>query len=774
MDSATKTTTTKTPATKRARKPKDATPFGAALAAVRSVERRLSKINAAHDAAQQAEMTARDERPLVPYPDTLVVHHPSITMVIGAKSVATEAFDTTLWSAKSILEKFKGDEVAAGPMLRALAEHNAAQAALDEESGYADIRAADEKISREWTEAYHAVLDATLALMKVPTRDPGEMAIKKRYAKRWGDADEDMIDFLAAMLQAALDAAAPDNAPPPAPPPLPRATNADPTVSAYLEARRIMGEYAHDLSEHDADDMAPATEMLATSPADLTGVAVRLGRIIGEAWLHRAGDWDCTLCLHKREEVVPPTSQELCAAAEGQNGGSDAPFRALAFLHLGVERLAARSPTLTPDDSTARVLAHQSALVAAKTEYEGLPPSHTMEDEDRVGAKLDAAEIGIRSEPCTSSASAVVKLEAVLEGVTTGAMGDDDATLRQVIDYLRGRVVHPDAELLALGEELERRWMAERLRDQDGVTDAELEAVVEHTGEIAHRIHAITPHTLDGFRVRARAVAWHGHAFDERFSFSVGSEDPSTDTGQAARLVNALIDYPQASPPAEGGATCETLAPIEFEALTSEQAAPPTDENWARYTAEALFALKAAAKILTKSKAELAQFIDGLGETDNREPLVIPMYDMLHHYDEFFEACRTNVRRAAARILVSVSQIVVDEDALAAAQPEDKEPPPGPFDPSAAKARLSAAGVEVWPGVGWKFPHGLSPEGQQAIASLTPEERDAVIDHGAGEAMQDAIRSAREFVEAHPGEGWVLSTDIEETPAVQRASGRAA
>lgn len=96
----------------------------------------------------------------------------------------------------------------------------------------------------------------------------------------------------------------------------------------------------------------------------------------------------------------------------------------------------------------------------------------------------------------------------------------------------------PDAELMRLGADLEVRWAAEAALNDTTHSDEEFEAAVEHTGEIAHRIHAFAPTTLEGFRVSARAVAWHAGAFDR--TIAEDHTAASSFSLQAARLIDAL------------------------------------------------------------------------------------------------------------------------------------------------------------------------------------------------------------------------------------------
>ena len=66
-----------------------------------------------------------------------------------------------------------------------------------------------------------------------------------------------------------------------------------------------------------------------------------------------------------------------------------------------------------------------------------------------------------------------------------------------------GPARHGDAELIALGAELDRLWALET-----GDTDEGLDAATDRTGAIALAIESISPTTVEGLRVKARAAVW--------------------------------------------------------------------------------------------------------------------------------------------------------------------------------------------------------------------------------------------------------------------------
>jgi hypothetical protein len=117
------------------------------------------------------------------------------------------------------------------------------------------------------------------------------------------------------------------------------------------------------------------------------------------------------------------------------------------------------------------------------------------------------------------------------------------------------------------------------------------------------------------------------------------------------------------------------------------------------------------------------------------------------------KACAINIEAADARMMIGAAAFAngepVDEDTLANARPEEKEPAAGPFDVVAATERLRDVGVLVWPGCGFHFPHGLSREGEQVLADYTEDEKTAIIDHAVAEQLRQTIREGLERAEAH-------------------------
>jgi hypothetical protein len=90
-----------------------------------------------------------------------------------------------------------------------------------------------------------------------------------------------------------------------------------------------------------------------------------------------------------------------------------------------------------------------------------------------------------------------------------------------------------DAALIALGRELEAAWAQEREANDNG-SDRDIEATCEATGAVVDRIEAIPARTLEGFKVKARAVSWCHCGDFEGFG-------TTTDERIAARIIRDLL-----------------------------------------------------------------------------------------------------------------------------------------------------------------------------------------------------------------------------------------
>lgn len=98
---------------------------------------------------------------------------------------------------------------------------------------------------------------------------------------------------------------------------------------------------------------------------------------------------------------------------------------------------------------------------------------------------------------------------------------------------------HPDAELLALGAEFERRWAEQRAYPIEA-GDGGYDALTARTDEVSERIRRIRATTIEGLRVKARVVLeCQSDEQDVPVEFTDGGR--LCDTGVAASIVNDLL-----------------------------------------------------------------------------------------------------------------------------------------------------------------------------------------------------------------------------------------
>lgn len=102
---------------------------------------------------------------------------------------------------------------------------------------------------------------------------------------------------------------------------------------------------------------------------------------------------------------------------------------------------------------------------------------------------------------------------------------------------------HPDAALLLLGEELETRWAllnlvaAKSMITRDKADDAAFDEAFAATSAIVDMIEQHPVRTLDGLRVKARAVLW---CQGDEIVDLIQDQD-TTDVRIASSIVNALL-----------------------------------------------------------------------------------------------------------------------------------------------------------------------------------------------------------------------------------------
>lgn len=126
------------------------------------------------------------------------------------------------------------------------------------------------------------------------------------------------------------------------------------SLDSHLAHHGDVGACCHGDRLSEAEDA-----LLSTAPTGLSGISARLGAIIGFAWSGPHGDWDCPLCPEKRAKTLaaisPPKAGDLYNAEDDDR--DDALFRALAFLHQGIDRLPGAAAAVSPS--------HQSQSAAA-------------------------------------------------------------------------------------------------------------------------------------------------------------------------------------------------------------------------------------------------------------------------------------------------------------------------------------------------------------------------------------------------------------------------
>ena len=95
---------------------------------------------------------------------------------------------------------------------------------------------------------------------------------------------------------------------------------------------------------------------------------------------------------------------------------------------------------------------------------------------------------------------------------------------------------HPDAALLALGAELDARWAEEKLHDNGDINL--WEAAYDRCQDTVAMIEDTPATTLDGLKVKARAVAWC-HSGDEKVDLIVDQD--TRDLRLANQIINKLL-----------------------------------------------------------------------------------------------------------------------------------------------------------------------------------------------------------------------------------------
>lgn len=104
---------------------------------------------------------------------------------------------------------------------------------------------------------------------------------------------------------------------------------------------------------------------------------------------------------------------------------------------------------------------------------------------------------------------------------------------------------HPDAELIALGRELEEAWENEKAvyAAWEGICTHDSDAICEEANKassaIVDRIEACRARTLEGVRVKALAVSWC--VCGEPFEDDTFSDQKTTDVRLASAVLRDLL-----------------------------------------------------------------------------------------------------------------------------------------------------------------------------------------------------------------------------------------
>jgi hypothetical protein len=170
------------------------------------------------------------------------------------------------------------------------------------------------------------------------------------------------------------------------------------------------------------------------------------------------------------------------------------------------------------DNPLAKEVAEKSALASAAEEDAALAlcafPCRTIE-EVRAKANYIAASPLLSNRMTEQQVELLVGSFADGEPVAGGAKGQ-----------------HRDAELIALGAELERAWDVERPKWAEvkpGTKDDVVLKIMAHCRSLCERILLLPAHTLVGLRIKARALLWchqgelgdFGEATDEKLAGSI-------------------------------------------------------------------------------------------------------------------------------------------------------------------------------------------------------------------------------------------------------------
>jgi hypothetical protein len=237
-------------------RPKLTPALAAAVSAVRAADKLQRKLGKASDAAEQAQLDLERDpnRKYAPYPPELTFHGPAMTFSLNGETREFPAFKHTYKDADSIRRSDWLEPETKEVMLRALAEHEAAQAALDEAAGITAAIRATKEADAAFVAAYGQLLALVDAACRIPTRERADVDAKLALIENCDGADEvEEAQFLRAALEAALAA------------PSPAIGGATPAWRAYLVAKHHT-DYGANIQDEEVDALVAMEEAATATP----------------------------------------------------------------------------------------------------------------------------------------------------------------------------------------------------------------------------------------------------------------------------------------------------------------------------------------------------------------------------------------------------------------------------------------------------------------------------------------------------------------------------
>lgn len=350
-------------------------PFAAAYEDFRNAEIRTEELSRAHSAAEEAAQ-AFDRHEVAP-PAALTIHHEPMTLIRGNRVIPTEPWSFTYKSLRSVEESSELSAAQKAELSEALAGWQREQDEADERSGYNRIERAVEAAHRRWMAQHRRTEKAALAVLRIPTSDAREIALKWKIIRDYFEGGNE--EAVTALLQAA-------KAQPPEPPPPAQGLGFGAALEAFHAARRFAneGELPNDNLDAAVDQMDRAfLALVQSSPvtaqdrADLRKAVFdwcdqdepglmeqALNALtVGELAPAYAPDWGALVAVAD----AFPEARELIEALAAEGTRLGAPARP------AVERLA---ELLSETDAVLGANAVAARWQEARSQY-GPPPSHS-------------------------------------------------------------------------------------------------------------------------------------------------------------------------------------------------------------------------------------------------------------------------------------------------------------------------------------------------------------------------------------------------------------